>query len=299
MQSPICFVFRHLHEALVNIAPERASQFDKEFAEFTLEYVDDQKWICNVDTEKKFIRISRMVMEVLWCISYAHVIFYVKIVQGRKVLTPQEIDLHNDPELSKALLLMSWALRAWLKPSASSDWPEDLPRPLDNPPNESWEHIANDCCLAAAAFIVHHELAHIRLMHPRGPSTLDRERDADIAAADWIMHECGDTKDMRFIKRLLGISQALILTTVYGVYTGDYGDTSHPRDFDRLFNTIRRFLSDRDHIIIAFTMSVLKLHLDNAGIVLPQEEFSDFQAAFTTYVDELARLSEMQKSTFD
>lgn len=141
--------------------------------------------------------------------------------------------------------------------------------------------------LCSIAFVLHHELAHIALGHI-GPSQLDRERDADHSATDWIMSGITDPHDPRFTKRLLGITLAMLLFTIRGIYTRKHGGSTHPRDFDRLFYSLTRYLSDRAHPVFAFTVFALKLHLDNAEISVEEAVYPDFYAALNSYIDTLA-----------
>ena len=72
MDSPIRHVMMHIHEAIVNIAPERKDSFAREYSELILEYLDDHHWICDVNVENRHIRLSSKVMEVLWAASFMY-----------------------------------------------------------------------------------------------------------------------------------------------------------------------------------------------------------------------------------
>jgi hypothetical protein len=185
---------------------------------------------------------------------------------------------------------MTWALNNLFSPEARKPWPNDLPHPSEKLLPQSWEHIANEFCLCAAAYIIHHELAHIRLKHKAGFHSVDQEREADYAAADWIMEGMQGAKpdDLIFIKRLLGISLALQAITVKGIYTGYYGGDSHPRSFDRLYNTLSRYVSEPDHVIYAITIVALQLHLQHAKVSLRLEAYDDFLQCFDAYIERLS-----------
>jgi hypothetical protein len=84
---------RNIHSAIINIAPERKSQFETELNNFTIEYLDTSEWLCDVNPNNCYIRISRQVVEILWAASYSYIMFYTKIVQGKKA-TIKEVITH-------------------------------------------------------------------------------------------------------------------------------------------------------------------------------------------------------------
>ena len=201
MTSPVKHLMPHIHEALVNVAPERRADFDATYDAFVLEIVDDHRWICSVDVENKHIRVSRKVVEVLWAAAFAYFRLYERVqeVTGGRVSVSAELEFNTDPALNQATQLLRWAVDTWINES-DEPWPDALPRPIPNPPHASTEHVADELCLCAIAVILHHELAHIRLRHG-GTSELDAERDADMAASAWIFDGLDDEFDNRFVKR--------------------------------------------------------------------------------------------------
>ena len=288
MKSPIAHAMKFLHRALVNIAPEREQEFDDAYAYFHLEYVDSAKWICHVDPRKRFIRLSRRVVEVTWCASYAYMVFYLKKIQGQRVHEAREIDLHSDQELSAAMQLLSWAYENWLN-NEDTPWPDHLPQPEESPIKGSFKQVADELCLCAMAYILHHELAHIRLNHSPEEKSTETERDADYAAADWIMHPSLAEYDPKFVKRALGIAVALEVLTSRGIYTGAFADDSHPPSYDRLVHTLRRFIDDPNHVVWGVVVATLKLHLDNACIPLPDAAYDCFLDCVEDYANALSR----------
>lgn len=288
MVSPIRFVMMHIHEALVNIAPERQVQFQKEFSDFSLEYLDTGEFICDVNVSARHIRLSRQVVELLWAISFGYITFYTKVIQVHKPTTKQVFDLTQDPEVARSMKLLKWAYENWANPKNQTPWPADLPKPIEQPKSGSMENIADELALCAVASYLHHELAHIRLNH-QGVSSIDEERAADYAMADWILDHNLPLTDYRFIKRALGIAVAMEALTAYGIYTGRFGGTTHPRSYDRLVNTISRYVTDPNHVVWAVLVSTLKLHLDNRNIATPDVVYDNFKECVNAYADILSR----------
>ena len=288
--SPVWRVMGNLHRAIVNIAPENKERLVREHEGLTIEYVNSEEWVCEASPDGKLIRISHQVLELLWCMSYAHVLLYEKYLQGRDLSVKQVIDPHEDPEASKGLNLLKWALEKWLNKEGSA-WPSGLPKPLADPEKESTENVADELCLCAAAVLMHHELSHVRLGHDakaRGVDSVELEREADYAAAEWILEHGLDEKDPRFIKRTLGLATALCTLVIRGVYTGDHGGDTHPRDYDRLLNTLDKYVTNEDHESWAFCVSMLSLHATNQGLQMPKRAYDTFRECVDAYANFLA-----------
>ena len=164
MKSPAKYVMEHIHEAIINIAPEREREFKDAYPDLEIEYIDDNKWICNADSSNKHIKLSRRVVEILWCAAYSYLTIYTMLSQKEKNGQKMEIVFGEDENANSAAKLLKWAFESWLNPN-DLQWPEDLPRPRDNPKNGSMENVADEFCLCAVAYLMHHELAHIRLRH--------------------------------------------------------------------------------------------------------------------------------------
>ena len=288
MSSPIKDVMAFLHRALANISPERNSEFETTYAHFTLEYLDTPKWVCCVDPKtRRHISLSRRVVEVMWCASYAYMVLYMKEIQGKEITSPKEIDLHKDLEIDQGMKVLKWAYENWIN-GEDKPWPADLPQPVSAPETGSFLQVANELCLCSMAFILHHELAHIRLGHDPSARDLDDERQADYSAAEWIMQSSLREDDPMFIKRALGIAIALEVLTSWGIYTKNFGGNTHPPSYDRMIHTLRRFAHDNNHVVWAVVVAALKLHLDNAKLQTPDVRYDSFLECAEDFANVLA-----------
>lgn len=296
MASPAKHIFLHLHNAIVNIAPERINQFEKEHKKFILEYVDSSIWNCSVDSASNHIKISRMVVELIWCVSYANMTLYMKLIQGRSFDEGERIDLNKDADVSAGMQLMQWAFNNLLFPSKATTWPRNLPKPEAKHALESWENVAKEICLCSMAYIIHHELAHIRLRHQPGFQGTEQEMEADCEAAEWIVGKIGE-EDISFTKRILGISVALLVLTIKDIYTGNFGGTTHPRSFDRLYNVLSKFVSQPNHAIYPITSVALTLHLQHRGVNVTQKEYDRFEECLNDYIEKLSTISQQGNTT--
>jgi hypothetical protein len=163
-----------------------------------------------------------------------------------------------------------------------------LPAPEDAPIANSNSHVANEVAACAAAFFLHHELAHVRLGHaPTEDSVLsiEQEREADYEAADWIL---GKAPTGQIFKRAFGITVGLAILVGRGIHYGYHDGETHPRTFDRLYFTLEKYAADPRDTVWAFAMVVLKLHLDNAKIPVPEVVFDTPKDAVNAYVEALA-----------
>jgi len=280
---------KNIHNAIVNVAPEKIKQFESELKDFTIEYIDVNKWICKVKPDKRFIKLSRLVVEIQWAAAYSYIMLYTKVTPGIKPSTKKIVSLTEDAEVAKAMKLLKWAYENMIINGKNSPWPSDLPQPIENNfNNQSMEKIADEMCLVAIASIIHHELAHIRLGHTSN-SSIEEEKYADYEMADWILNHNLDINDMHFIKRSLGIAIAFETAIAYGIYTKQYGGTSHPPSYDRLINTLRPYIMDDNHVVWSVIAVSTKLHIDHRKLLTPDIEYNTFYECINQYADILSR----------
>jgi hypothetical protein len=291
MKSPIKWIFLHLHEAIVNIAPSKQEEFDSIYPTFTLEYLDVPLFKANANSKTKHIKISRGVMELVWAVAYAHTLSYTRWVVGHKFTEEVVIDPNSDPEVGRGLSLLHWAISNDLNPAKAKRWPKNLPKPLEKFEHASWEHYAQEMSLVAGAFILHHELVHIRRGHiaSSGAWSIEQENETDYEAVDWIVGPNPDIRSALFIKQMLGITCALEVLLIRKIYSPKSGGNTHPHAWNRIFNVIRRFIQDNDHPIFAFATMTIKLHLDNANIAVTSKVYEDFFESFDAYIDVLSK----------
>ncbi len=291
MKSPIRYLMqKNLGDSVFRIAPEREAEFDTALTNFDLIYLNERPWKCYAKPETREIFVSRGAVELVWCASLAHLVFYERLIQGKRFDQRTEIDPQSDPLVRNALELLRWSLKCQFDGNNSDDWPSNLPRPLETTPQGSHEEFADELCLVSCAFLLHHELAHLRLSHSARVSnemSIEREKDADILAAEWMLDGL-DTTNPRFVKRMLGVVQANLLATAYGLYGGNLGGNTHPFSYDRLTSLLTRFLGYSNHDTKAFAFAVLALHFQNSGGQLKKQKFDDFAEALEALCDQLA-----------
>lgn len=300
MKSPVRHIMQeHLGNSIFTISPERSAEFAASLGDFRLIYNNERRWIFHADPIRKEISVSRGAIELVWCASLAHYLYYTKLFQGKKHDAEHEIDIHKVPEVSDAFKLLRWAIVCQLNNNSNDDWPEGLPLPVPCPEKESNENVADELTLVACAFLLHHELAHINLRH-RGFTKsdlqdsslrhlcLDQEKDADATAAEWVLG--GITPSIpAFVKRILGITQALLILNMIGLYRGSLGGFSHPFSYDRLDSRLKGALGAQSHVAKGFAFSILDLHYQNTGRKMQQTKFDTPEEALEHLCDMLAK----------
>lgn len=295
-ESPIKHVARYAPLAPYAVAVEKQHNLEDLTKGVKLVLVDAPNWIFLYDANTREIQASRGVFEVLWGCSYSYFVVYKRVFEGRRTDVATTTDLRSDDELLNAALLLQWSVEAYLN-NGDREWPTGLPQPVEAPIQGSHGHVADELCLNAFAFILHHEIAHHYLGHrPNPASAIDQERDADNSAADWLLGGL-DQKDPRFIMRSLGMAVALVAMTGFAIHRGELAARSHPRAFDRLIHSLQRHITDDDHKTWGFVAGVLKLHLDQANIAVPMDVvYPSFRAAVDADVDALAEIAEQRGS---
>jgi hypothetical protein len=274
--SPVACLLDSLGPVMRQIAPEQFPAFLDATDGLSLQVVDGIDFLSRFDATTRTIEISTRAVELLWCCSLAYSVL------------PRRAD--------GAMKLLKWAFESFLNKS-SGPWPEELPRPSSAPAHASDEHTANELAFAALAFVLHHELAHARLKHeehPTGIDSIEQEREADYAAAEWILGPPSradvdiDIHGAPFTTRSLGITIALSVLVAVGIHTGRHGGATHPRDFDRLINTLERHIPDPQHPAWEMAVAILKLHMESEQIRIPSATFPTVRDRADAYADVLA-----------
>jgi len=287
MRSPARHVFQYLHLAIVNLALERNNEFDHELGSFTLIYDDTHLWKLNVNVDSREIRISRKVVEVLWASVYAYFVVYNDVIRYQDPTKQGLVDLTTNDRTSKSCKLLRWAFESRINES-KDEWPDDLPMPTAIPEPESEEHVANEFALGAIAFMLHHELSHIRLGH-QPPSNIEDEREADAVALDWVFSKADYSNERLIQKKALCCAVGLADLCAFGIHTGYFNGVDHPASYDRLVYGLRRVIEDDCHVSWFFVSAILSLHMTNAGYSMPTTVYDTPYAYVEDIANQLSR----------
>ena len=287
MENPIHILLDDLLGLLKAIAPEKAADLDALLP-------NGQPTIDKIETEDSFAffvypSTNRITAGIgccgrLWATGYGYFCIAERLFQAEKqdIHTAQEINLKGDRQIGEATTLIEWAIDVEIQIAelrkrkeripGSFAWPDDLPKPVSNPPKMSNRQVADELFLCAAAFILHHELAHIRLGHVSSNDEDEMkaiEAEADMASAEWLLQGL-DQHDERFVKRALGVALALAWMASLAVFVPE-DQEYHPPSCDRLYNVVARFVTDPNHLVWAFVGAILRANLEGRQMKYDRE----------------------------
>lgn len=289
-RSPIGPFLKAVVNTFATVAPERNDQVRASLENVTITILDDARWICRAHLTERRIELSTRFLEAMWCYAYAVCVFYRNEAAGK---TPMGlVETINNRETLEAMELLRWSLVEQLGDDDSTSWPRDLPQPgrPDAPSSETYA-LVNELFLMAVGFVLHHELAHLRLKHHGDGDSIDQEKDADASASDWILAGVEDAD--AFKKRAMGVTLALLVIVSRGIHSGDWDGRTHPRRFDRLMNVLQRHVP-RDHDAWPFIVAILSLHTFNADMDVPRGEFTSWLDIVSAFLDRFAAQAEGQ-----
>lgn len=278
MVNPIHILLDHFFPSLEKIAPEKAADLrrvmDEHRVTFKIEDREDSFFFFANPSEKT-ITAGVGSMGRLWATAYGYFCLYTLVANIAKddIHTVHDVDLRQDERITKAATLLEWTinveheiadLTAQKKEVPSAfEWPIDLPKPSPNPPHASDNQVADELFLCAGAFILHHELAHIRLGHRASWDAKKMraiEDEADMAAANWLLEGLRQEDD-KFVKRVLGVALALSWMASLSVYVPE-DKVNHPPSCQRLHRVISEFVFDPQHVAWAFVSTILRASME-------------------------------------
>ena len=164
---------------LLAAAPEKKEDLAvvlKEIGGIT--FLVDEKENCilfSSDRETRTIRVGLRCLGRLWANAYAYFVMFTEIGQVlREDSTTREFDLDSTPRFQKAKAILEWSTNNDIEIKLSGrhsieveldNYPPELPEPFSDSKKGSDEDAADEISLMALGFILHHELAHLRLQH--------------------------------------------------------------------------------------------------------------------------------------
>jgi hypothetical protein len=290
-KSSIRFIMQKIPHALINIAPEMQNKFEEEFSDFTLEYINSRDWICCVLTESNHIKLSQRVVEIIWCASYSYNIICKYLFENQRHIDFKHIDFCSNPVTKDAVKLIDWAFLP-KKPADEDEWPINLPSPIENPSLNSPEKMADELCLCAIAVILHHELQHVRLQQTpsTGADQINQEKDADFAAADWILGNKNTVSEMAYLKRGYGFAISYDVIMAWELYRKKRLYYDHPRTFDRLINILEKYVIDPNHKVWMLLWVTFSLHFHRNKLEKPNNEYDTYYECINAYAEILSKL---------
>lgn len=282
-QSKIAYLLEEIPGTLEWTAPEKISDLVKVIIGLKAIKVSyEQNLMAYYDPNEKTICLSFKILEVLWSQSYGHHLFYKQKLAGVNSIG-QNIKLIDSKDLYNAMKFIKWGT-VQMKGGNSAVWPCCIQTMVE--PKPKAEMVADQQSMVALAFIIHHELGHHRLRHYG--QNIEQEKDADAVAADWLLFDYKPNESKHFA-RAIGVAEALLMITCYGIHTGHHGGESHPPGYQRLLNCLDPHISEDNEDVWAFVSLMLELHMQATGQKIPEQEKCNFRERCDVLIDELSK----------
>lgn len=302
--TPIAPVIPLVAHSLVNLAPERSDDVLKEISNKSLVLTNDPFFNAWASSERGEIGLTMNLVECLWCAAYAYWVFE-REVESQVAAGSSPIVLTPVPgnRVQRGMSALTAAVDA-----ASTGTPlvwTGLPVPQVGFPPGTDEQAATEMALAAIGFVLHHELSHLRLGHQTRAQdesswTLDKEKDADSEAIEWILGSTPDD-ERNLAKRTWGVAIVTLFMTAYRLRKKKQMNQApaveahtHPLPYDRLGKALgHHAVTSRPRVKEAMARIGCAATIPNLqmeGIQLPLKEYQDFAHLQEACFDEYARL---------
>lgn len=287
MRSPILTLSDHIAASAFKIAPERGDELDQVRHAENLEllFVDQPGFTFSVNTVTHEMKTSTATLEYLWCSINAHLVLYRIYCEAQKSGV-EHLDTGANPDCVAALKLLEWAENN-LENSGKEPWPAELPQPSYDA-NESGISVSDELFLCAVAWIIHHEIAHVRMGHTHVHTnhSVQDEKQADIEATRWILDQSSVEGESR--KRTIGIAAAIL--AMQGISEKRHYSplSTHPETFERIDYCMSEAKIEDDDEIFAFASVIMQVQLWYRGIRVAHEG-DTFRDTFSSYLVEFAR----------
>ncbi len=289
-RSPVLLLQDSLARSVYTIAPERKAAMLGVVKTHNIELVisDDRGFSIRADPSTGDITVPIAAMEYVWACSHAFMVFYDEYGAAQR-RADHQFDLMQAPRARDAADLFNWAINN-MENSGVGRWPTGLPKPEDSPPPKSDVQVANEAYLCAMSWILHHEVAHIRLQHPPKvlSNALQEEKAADREATAWILDAERDV--LRRRKRILGIVVATLAIQAHESIAGAAKNArSHPEPHQRLADCLYQYPMDENDEVLAVAAANLQILLAQKGLVMAQLDQDSFDALVSEFLVAFSR----------
>ncbi|WP_186214555.1 phage exclusion protein Lit family protein [Burkholderia gladioli] len=275
--SPIALLSDAIAASPFNMAPEKAAALKADLKLDTFELVlsDDPGFSIRVNISTKAATLPVFALEYMWCFSLMILALSDEYAAAQR-RGDRTFNCLESPRVSEAMELLNWAY-ARMNRGDRSPWPQGSLQPVSAPAHGSVVHAANEVFLCALAWIIHHEIAHVRLEHGIETTySTQQENQADAEATNWIFS--AELSDAVLTKRQLGMAVALLAIQFLEAPRGnDSKIESHPPTVERIHRCFEIARVPLDGIVRAATAVAVQLQLANLGIegVLDGDSWDD------------------------
>ncbi|MGE8283982.1 MAG: phage exclusion protein Lit family protein [Stenotrophomonas lactitubi] len=267
LRSPVLIFASQIAGSAFAVAPEREEELLAAAPTFSLALSNDRGFYIRVNMSTHEATLPIATLEYLWACAYLFWVLYQEYVAAQE-RGDELLDLSDRRYVRGAIDAFNWT-RNNQAVSGVESWPQTLPRPT-RMDGDSAVSAANELFLMAIAWIIHHEIAHVRADHSALHRTyaVKQELEADEMATDWILGKCDDPGLRK--KRQLGMVTALLAMQLLDEPPGaDTYVSTHPPTVERLYACLERARVDDDGAPRAFAAIALQLQLSQYELSIP------------------------------
>lgn len=267
LRSPVLIFERQIAGSAFAVAPEREGELLVAAPTFSLALSDDKGFNIRVNMSTHEATLPIATLEYLWACAHLFWVLYQEYIAAQQ-RGDQQLDLSTRRNVCDAIDVFNWA-RNNQAVSGVEGWPHELPRPARGDTHNAVS-VANELFLVAVAWIIHHEIAHVRARHPamHRSYAVKQELEADEMATDWILGKCEDPEMSK--KRQLGMVTALLAMQLLDEPSGvDTYVSTHPPAVERLYACLEQARVDDDGAPRAFAAVAVQLQLSQYDLSIP------------------------------
>lgn len=266
-RSPILILQPQIAGCAFAVAPEREQDLVAGAPTFSLALSDDKGFHIRVNMSTHEATLPIATLEYIWTCAHLLWVLYQEYIEAQQKGESQ-IDVSTRPSICTALDAFNWA-RNNQAISGVQRWPEGLPMPARGDCVDAIA-VANELFLVAVAWIIHHEIAHVRERHPmlHKSYAIQQEIEADQIATDWVLGECHNPEQRK--KRQLGMVTALMAMQLLDEPPGaNTYISSHPPTVERLYACLERAKVDDNGVPRAFAAVAMHFQMAQFDLRFP------------------------------
>lgn len=221
----------------------------------------------------------------------ANAFAYYSAVDGMIAKKNGTADSGTDARIQKANELLTWAVRTDVATTLGDKSsfslgaiPHDIEKLYRSCLKTEQLDLGEEIFRLAVAWVLHHELAHLRLQH--SVPSVKIEYEADHAATDWLL-KADELSQADRRARYFGIATGLGWLSALNVYIGPGNGKTHPPAGQRFVNGVEymtKGLGDDAELPWAVCQMVLLLHAQNASFPVESKHMAGSFKEIATYL---------------
>lgn len=258
----------------------------RDIKDITLTLNDEPRFTFKINLSTCEIITTIVTLEYLWASAYTHLILFIEYTEAIKCGS-KHFDIGDNSKRRAAHDLLNWATSNLTRTDVSS-WPNHMPQPVRYPKETSEIYPVNELFFCMVAWIIHHEIAHIRLNHQPLVSTnsIVEEKEADIAATKWILGN--SINQQKSSKQTIGIAAAILaLQEIQEPFRFSSFQT-HPKAFERIEYCLAEASVAENDNVYAFAATIMQIQLSYRGIEITPD-WTTYKELFSEHLIEFAR----------